>query len=114
MTKPRAPKKSEAEMVLMQALPEGQPRQALIRAMSQAHRRKAVAHAIVATFDRILAKRLILLPTQPLVDLGQPFGTSGDSIADIFDGLRLDAHDRAIVSGFIASVEGWLAGGPDA
>jgi hypothetical protein len=116
MTEPKSQPKaaaatspSEAEALLLDVLPEGVPRDAVVRALAQAHRRKAVAITLVNVYGSIEAdSTAVLLPTGS-VDLVEPYMSSELSVSGIFDVFRLDAHDRATVAGFVASIEGHLA-----
>lgn len=96
------------ETLLLEAIPEGPLASAARRALARAHRRKAMAEALVVALTTVRFDAVVEVPGVGWLDCSEPLD-DGVDLEMIYAGLRLNAHDRGVVAGFVAELEGAIA-----
>jgi hypothetical protein len=94
---------SPAERVLLDHQMPDPVRSAARRALARAHRRQEVADALITALFCVRFDAVILVEDVPVVDCAE----STLSLSEATAGLN--AHDSAVVAGFVAEIEGVLA-----
>ncbi len=99
----------DAEAMMLQYFPQKSARAVILRALAQARERRRVAVCMLGSVTTWLIDDVMVMDDGTIRDCSDPTSGFRIDLASTCDRLGLDAHDRAVVAGFVAAMEGLLA-----
>ncbi len=94
---------------MLRHFPMESARAVILGALDRAHERRRVAVCLLASVTMWLVDTTVTLADGTVRDCSDPSDRYRLDLASTCERLGLDAHDRAVVAGFVAAMEGLLA-----